>query len=79
MLAGLATKLAPEVGSKLVARLALVELALLLAVVVVAAVVLAPAVLVAAQFLCFPRISRMVVSFLVQRFRLELATVQVLE
>ena len=77
MLAGLATKLAPEVGSKLVARLALVELALLQAVVV--AVVLALAVLVAAQFLCFPRISRMVVSFLVQRFRLELATVQVLE
>ena len=74
-MARLATKLAPEVGSKLVARLALVELALLQAVVVV----LAPAVLVAAQFLCFPRISRMVVSFLVQRFRLELATVQVLE
>ena len=79
MLAGLATKLAPEEQPTLVAKLALVELAKGQAMVVVVTVVLAPAVLVAAQFLCFPRISRMVVSFLVQRFRLELATVQVLE
>ena len=62
MLAGLATKLAPEEQPTLVAKLALVELAQGQAMVVV----LAPAVLTAAQFLCFPRISRMVVSFLFQ-------------
>ena len=66
MLAGLATKLAPEEQPTLVAKLALVELAQGQAMVVVVTVVLAPAVLAAAQFLCFPRISRMVVSFLFQ-------------
>ena len=60
MLAGLATKLALEEQPTLVAKPALVELAQ------AQAVVLAPVVLAAAQFLCFPRISRMVVSFLFQ-------------